>query len=48
MLKENKNNDFVHFYLFAHKKHSSSLKNILICVSKINEGVTGLKKHEGE
>ncbi len=48
MRKENKNNDFIHFYFFAHKKYSRSFKNILICVSKINEGLTGLGKHEGE
>ncbi len=23
-------------------------KNILICVSKMNEGLTGLERHEGE
>ncbi len=25
-----------------------SLKNILICVLKINEGLTGLERHEGD
>ncbi len=24
------------------------IKNILICVSKMNEGLTGLERHEGE
>ncbi len=24
------------------------IKNILICVPKINEGLTGLERHEGE
>ncbi len=27
---------------------SDSIKNILICVSKMNEGLTGLERHEGE
>ncbi len=27
---------------------SESIKNILICVLKMNEGLTGLKRHEGE
>ncbi len=27
---------------------SDSIKNILICVPKMNEGLTGLKRHEGE
>ncbi len=27
---------------------SDSIKNILICVPKINGGLTGLKRHEGE
>ncbi len=27
---------------------SESIKNILICVQKINEGLTGLEQHEGE
>ncbi len=27
---------------------SECIKNILICVRKINEGLTGLERHEGE
>ncbi len=27
---------------------SDVIKNILICVPKINEGLTGLERHEGE
>ncbi len=27
---------------------SDSIKNILICVPKMNEGLTGLERHEGE
>ncbi len=27
---------------------SEFIKNILICVLKINEGLTGLERHEGE
>ncbi len=27
---------------------SQCVKNILICVSKMNEGLTGLERHEGE
>ncbi len=27
---------------------SDSIKNILICVPKMNEGLTGLEQHEGE
>ncbi len=27
---------------------SDSIKNILICVPKINGGLTGLEQHEGE
>ncbi len=27
---------------------SDSIKNILICVLKMNEGLTGLERHEGE
>lgn len=27
---------------------SGCIKNILICVPKINEGLTGLEQHEGE
>ncbi len=30
------------------KKLSDFIKNILICVMKINEGLTGLEQHEGE
>ncbi len=26
---------------------SDSIKNILICVPKMNEGLTGLERHEG-
>ncbi len=29
-------------------RNLSDLKNILICVPKINEGLTGLEQHEGE
>ncbi len=27
---------------------SQKIKNILICVPKMNEGLTGLERHEGE
>ncbi len=27
---------------------SDFIKNILICVPKVNEGLTGLERHEGE
>ncbi len=27
---------------------SEFIKNILICVQKMNEGITGLERHEGE
>ncbi len=27
---------------------SDLIKNILICVQKMNEGLTGLERHEGE
>ncbi len=29
-------------------KLSDFVKNILICVSKMNEGLMGLERHEGE
>ncbi len=29
------------------REHSEFIKNILICVPKINEGLTGLERHEG-
>ncbi len=30
------------------RKLSDFIKNILICVPKMNEGLTGLERHEGE
>ncbi len=30
------------------KELSDFIKNILICVLKMNEGLTGLERHEGE
>ncbi len=32
----------------AVRERSDFIKNILICVPKINEGLTGLEQHEGE
>ncbi len=37
--KENKNNGFIQQFL---------LLCVLICVQKMNEGLTGLERHEGE
>ncbi len=34
--------------LWRVKKLSDFIKNILICVLKINESLTGLERHEGE
>ncbi len=51
--KENKN-DFIQQFLLFHcclcrvRKLSDIIKNILICVSKINESLTGLERHEAE
>ncbi len=30
------------------REFSDFIKNILICVPKMNEGLTGLERHEGE
>ncbi len=30
------------------RKLSECIKNILICVPKMNEGLTGLEQHQGE
>ncbi len=30
------------------REFSDFIKNILICVAKMNEGLTGLERHEGE
>ncbi len=35
-------------YLSRIRNLSDLIKNILICVPKINEGLTGLEQHEGE
>ncbi len=34
--------------LWRDLEHSDLIKNILICVSEMNEGLTGLERHEGE
>ncbi len=34
--------------LWMARKLSDFIKNILICVPKMNEGLTGLERHEGE
>ncbi len=36
------------FCLCRVRKLSDFIKNILICVSKMNEGLVGLERHEGE
>ncbi len=43
--------DFDHVRILAvygRVRELSEFKNILICVQKMNEGLTGLKRHEGE
>ena len=40
---------FGHIAAYGGVTHSSDfIKNILICVPKMNEGLTGLEQHEGE
>ncbi len=34
--------------LWRVRELSDFIKNIFICVPKINEGLTGLKRHQGE
>ncbi len=34
--------------LWRLRKLSNFIKNIFICVPKMNEGLTGLERHEGE
>ncbi len=34
--------------IFRVRKLSNFIKNILICVPKMNKGLTGLERHEGE
>ncbi len=34
--------------LWKGRELSDFIRNILICVLKMNEGITGLKRHEGE
>ncbi len=34
--------------VYAGSESSDLIKNILICVPKMNEGLTGLERHEGE
>ncbi len=34
--------------MLGKRKLSDSIKNILICVPKMNEGLTGFAQHEGE
>ncbi len=38
----------LHCYLWRVRKLSDFIKNILICVPKINEGLMGSERHEGE
>ncbi len=38
----------LHCCLWRVREHSDSIKNILICVPKMNEGLTDLERHEGE
>ncbi len=38
----------LHCRLCRVKKLSDFIKNSLICVPKMNEGLTGLERHEGE
>ncbi len=35
-------------YLCRVRKLSDLIKNILICVPKMNEGLTGMERYEGE
>ncbi len=34
--------------VYGVRELSDLINNILICVSKMNEGLTGLERHEGE
>ncbi len=34
--------------VYGGSEFSDFIKNILICVPKMNEGLTGLEQHEGE
>ncbi len=38
----------LHCCLCRDRKLSDFIKNIFICVPKMNEGLTGLERHEGE
>ncbi len=38
----------VELRLWRVAKHSDFIKNILICVLKMNEGLVSLEQHEGE
>ncbi len=38
----------LHCCIMMIRKLSDFIKNILICVLKMNEGLTGLEQHEGE
>jgi len=40
--------NYVAFYGRLKKNLSDFIKNILICVLKMNEGLTGVERHEGE
>ncbi len=42
------NNVFTPFLGLEHDMHCFFIKNILIHVTKMNEGLTGLERHEGE
>ncbi len=33
---------------FVHLRNTNFIKNILVCVPKMNEGLTGLEQDEGE
>ncbi len=39
---------YIAVYGGSKKKLSDFIKNIFICVSKMNEGLMGLERHEGE
>ncbi len=41
-------NDVLITFLGLERGSSVSVKNILICVPKVNEGLTGLERCEGE
>ncbi len=36
------------FFLSSQVEFLTNFKNILICVPKINEGLVGFERHEGE